>query len=241
VITNAYEVESGDARLDCLVWTPERSNARDEGVVFCHGWGGGAQYDDLLARLADEGYVALRLSQRGYGKSTGRADLSCWAEDMAACAKSLRSAMDVRRVWAAGQSTGGTMSLVAAATQDIFTGAVAIAAFTDLTHILQDNRNARKILEDRFGPLKEKHFRAADAARLVENLKKPVLIVHGTADETVPFAHSELLYSKIQSNATHRGVPGGNHHLTNTDRAAVIGDIIAWLKNHSISGFFPSE
>lgn len=231
-MTNAYDVESGDARLDCLVWTPEPSKARGEGVVFCHGWGGGAQYDDLLARLADEGYVALRLSQRGYGKSTGRADLSCWAEDMAACAKSLRSAMDVRRIWAAGQSTGGTMSLVAAATQDIFAGAVAIAAFTDLTQILQDNRNARKILEDRFGPLEEKHFRAADAIGLVDNLKKPVLIVHGTADETVPFAHAELLYNKMRSTATHCGIPGGTHHLNNVDRAAVIAAIVGWLKNH---------
>jgi pimeloyl-ACP methyl ester carboxylesterase len=232
VVTIAYEVESGDARLDCLLWTPERSHARGEGVVFCHGWGGGAQYDDLLERLSDEGYVALRLSQRGYGKSTGRADLSLWAEDMAACAKSIRGAMDLGRIWAAGQSTGGTMSLVAAATHDVFAGAVAIAAFTDLARILEDNRNARKILEDRFGPLEEKHFRAADAAAMVGNLKKPVLIVHGTADETVPFAHGELLYSKMRSSATHRGVPGGNHHLTNIERAAVIGDIIAWLKSH---------
>ncbi|HKA33315.1 MAG TPA: alpha/beta fold hydrolase [Candidatus Binatia bacterium] len=231
-MTNAYEVESGDARLDCLVWTPARSNTRGEGVVFCHGWGGGAQYDDLLARLAEEGYVALRLSQRGYGKSTGRADLSRWAEDMAACAKSMRSAMDVHRIWAAGQSTGGTMSLVAAATEDVFAGAVAIAAFTDLTRILEDNRNARKILEDRFGPLEEKHFRAADAAAMVGNLKKPALIVHGTADETVPFAHGELLYDKMRPAATHRGVPGGNHHLNNVDRAAVIDDIMAWLKSH---------
>jgi hypothetical protein len=232
VVTIAYEVESGDARLDCLVWTPERSHAHGEGVVFCHGWGGGAQYDDLLERLSDEGYVALRLSQRGYGKSTGRADLSRWAEDMAACAKSIRSAMDLGRIWAAGQSTGGTMSLAAAASHDVFAGAVAIAAFTDLARILEDNRNARKILEDRFGPLQEKHFRAGDAAAMVGNLKKPVLVVHGTADETVPFAHSELLYSKMRANATHRGVPGGNHHLNNTDRAAVIGDIIAWLKSH---------
>ena len=231
-MTIAYEVESGDARLDCLLWTPERSRARGEGVVFCHGWGGGAQYDDLLERLSAEGYVALRLSQRGYGKSTGRADLSLWAEDMAACAKSMRSAMDVGRIWAAGQSTGGTMSLVAAATQDIFAGAVAIAAFTDLARILEDNRNAKKILEDRFGPLQEKHFRAGDAAAMVENLKKPVLIVHGTDDETVPFAHGELLYSKMRSTATHRRIPGGNHHLNNIDRAALIGDIVEWLKSH---------
>ena len=230
-MTIAYGVASGDARLDCLVWTPE-SGGRREGVVFCHGWGGGAQYDDLLERLAEDGYPALRFHQRGYGKSTGRADLSRWPEDMAACADWMRGALDVDRVWAAGQSTGGTMSLMAAATHDVFAGAVAIAAFTDLAQILQDNRNARKILEDRFGPLQEKHFRAANALGVVADLKKPVLIVHGTADETVPFVHGERLYAGMRSNATHRAFPGGNHHLTNVDRAAVIGAIVDWLKGH---------
>jgi pimeloyl-ACP methyl ester carboxylesterase len=231
-MTIAYGVESGDTRLDCLVWTPERGDSCREGVVFCHGWGGGAHYDDLLDLLAKEGYVALRLSQRGYGDSTGRADLSRWAEDMAACAAWMRSAMRADRVWAAGQSTGGTMSLVAAATYEVFAGAIAIAAFTDLTQILVDNRNARKILEDRFGPLEDKHFRAADALSSVAGLNKPVLIVHGTADETVPFAHSERLYARTQSSAAHRPVQGGNHHLTNVDRAAVIGAIVEWLKGH---------
>jgi pimeloyl-ACP methyl ester carboxylesterase len=228
----SHEVESGDARLDCLVWTPEPGGGRGEGVVFCHGWGGGAQYDDLLERLAKEGYVALRLSQRGYGQSRGRADLSSWAEDMAACAAWMRGAMRVDRVWAAGQSTGGTMALVAAATHEVFAGAVAIAAFTDLARILEDNRNARKILQDRFGPLEEKHFRAADAMSMVAGMTKPVLIVHGTADETVPFAHSERLYARMKSTAVRRSVPAGNHHLMNIDRAAVIGDIVDWLKGH---------
>src|SRR5689334_23599784 len=111
-MTIAYGVASGDARLDCLVWTPE-SGGRREGVVFCHGWGGGAQYDDLLERLAHNGYFAMRFQQRGYGNSTGQSDLSLWVEDMAGCASALGAITN--KIWAAGQSTGGTMSLIAAA------------------------------------------------------------------------------------------------------------------------------
>src|SRR3954471_14827202 len=131
-MTVAYEIQSAEGSVDCLLWTPENSKNRREGVVFCHGWGGGAQYDDLLERLADEGYFAARLSQRGYGKSKGRADLSLWAADMALCAASIRGRGDVDKIWAAGQSTGGTMALAAAAQHD-FAGAVAIAPFSDLT------------------------------------------------------------------------------------------------------------
>jgi hypothetical protein len=32
--------------------------------------------------------------------------------------------------------------------------------------------------------------------------------------------------------ATHRPVAGGNHHLTNVDRAVVIMEIVDWLKAH---------
>jgi pimeloyl-ACP methyl ester carboxylesterase len=222
----SFYVKSGDDFLNCMLWIPEKS--RDEGLVFCHGWGGGTPYDDLLETLAGRGFYTLRLEQRGYGNSTGRGDLSLWPVDMAACAATLLGV--VSKVWAAGQSTGGTMALVAAATQDCFAGAVSIAPFCSLPRILEDNRNARSVLEGRFGPLQEKHFRTANALEIVERLNKPVLIVQGTADESVPFEHGKLLYQKLQSFAQHRPVPGGNHHLTNVDRAPVIADIVHWLE-----------
>jgi pimeloyl-ACP methyl ester carboxylesterase len=222
----SFYVKSGDDFLNCMLWIPEKN--RGEGIVFCHGWGGGTPYDDLLEILADAGYYALRLEQRGYGQSTGKGDLSLWPIDMAACATALSNSVD--RVWAAGQSTGGTMALVAAATQECFAGALSIAPFCSLPRILEDNINARSVLEGRFGPLQERHFRTANALEIVEGLKKPVLIVQGTADESVPFEHGKLLYQKLQSVAQHRPVPDGNHHLTNVDRAPVIADIVHWLE-----------
>jgi pimeloyl-ACP methyl ester carboxylesterase len=213
-----------------MLWIPEKS--RGEGLVFCHGWGGGTPYDDLLEILAGRGFYALRLEQRGYGESTGAADLSLWPVDMVACAAALGRV--VHKVWAAGQSTGGTMALVAAATQQCFAGALSIAPFCSLAQILEDNVNARSVLEGRFGPLQEKHFRAANALEIVGNLKKPVLIVQGTADESVPYAHGKLLYQRLGSVAQHRTVQGGNHHLTNVDRAPVIADIVTWFDSVGI-------
>ena len=104
----SFYVKSDSDFLNSVMWIPEKS--RDEGVVFCHGWGGGTPYDDLLKTLADRGYTVLRFEQRGYGNSTGRGDLSLWPVDMAAGAAILKGA--VKKVWAAGQSTGGTMALV---------------------------------------------------------------------------------------------------------------------------------
>ena len=222
----SFYIKSNGALLNCTMWAPGQS--RGEGIVFCHGWGGGTPYDDLLKLLADRGYTVLRLEQRGYGASSGHADLSLWPVDMAACAAALTGI--VKKVWAMGQSTGGTMALVAATHYNCFSGAVAIAPFCSLPRILEDNKNARAILEARFGPLQEKHFRAANALEIVENLKKPVLIVQGTDDDSVPYEHGKLLYQKLQLVAQHRTVEGGNHHLTNVDRAPVIADIADWLE-----------
>jgi len=221
----SFYIKSSDALLHCSMWTPAKS--RNEGIVFCHGWGGGTPYDDLLSMLADRGYTVLRFEQRGYGSSSGLADLSLWPVDMAACAAAMTGI--VNKVWAMGQSTGGTMALVAATQYNSFAGAVAIAPFCSLTRILEDNANARAILEARFGPLQEKHFRAADALEIVEKLKKPVLIVQGTADASVPHAHGKLLHQKLQSVAQHRSVEGGNHHLNNVDRTPILADIVGWF------------
>lgn len=222
----SFYIKSGEDFLDSTLWVP--NNSRGQGIVFCHGWGGQAQYDDLLEKLALQGYYALRFQQRGYVKSTGRGDLSLWPIDMATCAATLRSV--VGKVWAAGQSTGGTMALIAATTNECFAGAVSIAPFCSLERIIQDNTDARAVLEQHFGPLKDKHYKAADAITIVRELNKPVLLIHGTDDQTVPFEHGRTLSEQLGSKARFIPVHGGNHHLRNIDRSLIIAQVMTWLE-----------
>lgn len=226
-----FYIKSDDCYLSVRLWIP--STSRNEAVVFCHGWAGGARYDDLLEVLSERGYYTLRLDQRGYGASTGQADLSLWANDMAICAAALGSV--AKRVWASGQSTGGTIALTAASTHDCFVGAVAFAPFSSLEGIIRDNVNARSVLEEHFGPLHEKHYEAANAIKLVQGLNKPVLLVHGTKDQTVPFEHGQALYRQIGSNAQFLPVQGANHHLTNVDRSLIITEVVNWLGKQSLT------
>jgi pimeloyl-ACP methyl ester carboxylesterase len=220
----SFYVKSDDEYLNVTLWLPEVS--RGEGLVFCHGWGGGSQYDDLLQALADHGYLALRFHQRGYGNSTGKSDLSLWVSDMAKCASVLDSV--THKIWAAGQSTGGTMSLIAAATQECFAGAVALAPFCSLQQILLDNTKAKPILESRFGPLQDKDFRAADATVITRGMTKPVLLIHGTKDETVPIAHGQRLVQSAREATRFVPIESGNHHLRNGRSAS------AQQRNHQL-------
>ena len=118
IVPISFYFKSAQEYLHATLWLPKVS--RRIGLVFCHGWGGGSQYDDLLEALADNGYFALRFHQRGYGESSGRSDLSLWAADMAAAAAVLRPITN--KIWAAGQSTGGTMSLDCRSDTGMFRG-----------------------------------------------------------------------------------------------------------------------
>ena len=224
----SFYFQSAQEYLHTTLWLPKVS--RRIGLVFCHGWGGGSQYDDLLEALADNGYFALRFHQRGYGDSSGRSDLSLWAADMGAGAAVLRPVTD--KIWAAGQSTGGTMSLIAAATQECFAGAVSLAPFCTLRDILRDNSESKSILEARFGRLQEKDFRAADAMAVTRGMAKPVLLIHGTGDETVPVTHGMRLAENIGDVVRFVPIDEGDHHLRNVDRNAVIKEITDWLNSH---------
>ena len=166
----------------------------------------------------------------GMATPAGRSDLSLWAADMAAAAAVLMPVTD--KIWAAGQSTGGTMSLIAAATQECFAGAVSLAPFCTLQDILRDNSESKSILEARFGPLQEKDFRAADAMAVTRGMAKPVLLIHGTGDETVPVAHGMRLAESIGEVVRFVPIDGGNHHLRNVDRNAIIKEITDWLISH---------
>jgi dipeptidyl aminopeptidase/acylaminoacyl peptidase len=146
---------------------------------------------------------------------------------MAACAATLGDV--AKKIWAAGQSTGGTMALAAASTLECFVGAVAFAPFSDLEAIIRDNMSALSVLENHFGPLEERHYQAANATKLVRGFKKPVLIVQGTDDKTVPIEHGRLLSRQIGPNARFLPIEGANHHLRNIDRSSLIAEVVSWF------------
>ncbi len=179
--------------LDATLWLP-KSNAK-AGLIFCHGWGGGSQYDDLLETLADNGYFALRFQQRGYGDSTGQSDLGLWVEDMTACAAVLKTVTN--KIWAAGQSTGGTMSLIAAATQPASPARCRLRLFAAWSKFCATMRRRNPYWNRASARFRKKTIGLPMRSRCTRGMKKPVLLIHGTADRTVPIAHGKQLAESI--------------------------------------------
>lgn len=68
-----------------------------------------------------------------------------------------------------------------------------------------------------------------DTRSLLPRIKVPVLILHGTADTTVPFAMGEELARRFGRQAELVPIPGGTHDL---DETQLLPPAQAWLARH---------
>jgi pimeloyl-ACP methyl ester carboxylesterase len=66
----------------------------------------------------------------------------------------------------------------------------------------------------------------------LDRVRAPTLVVHGTADRVVPFAHAGLLSEGI-SGAELLAIPGGEHVAIFTHRAEVRARVSAFLRRHA--------
>ncbi len=212
---DAY-LRNGRIFLAVKLFLPAHPNG--VGVVYSHGWGGTHLFDDLHEFLAGSGITVASMEQRGYGRSTGKAVLAKWPEDMAAVGEWLQA--QNLRVWAMGLSTGGTMALATAGKCGWIAGAIALSPFATLKLIRRDYPPCKEVLAERFGAFRPVDYETADAVTWTAKIApRQALVVHARGDEIVPFAHAELIRDK--GGATLWEIPGGDHRLQTIDRPAL--------------------
>ena len=56
----------------------------------------------------------------------------------------------------------------------------------------------------------------------------PVLMLHGTADEVIPFAHGERLFAKAREPKQFIAVPDG-HHISALNEPVYQQQVLAWF------------
>jgi len=109
--------------------------------------------------------------------------------------------VDTSRVYLAGFSVGGGIATtIAAKYPDVFAGVVEYAGPSDYAAWYVDRGDIRVELEREFsgGPVNNFAYPRRSSRSLASNLQYvPVRIVHGTADDRVPYAHSQTLYEAM--------------------------------------------
>lgn len=163
--------------------------------------------EDQLRAWRDEGFAVFAMDYPGYGLSTGRpSEQTIYAAARIARAY-LRKDLNVpaARTILLGRSLGGGPA-VQMATEEKVGGLVLQSAFTSVYRVV----TRWPILP----------FDSFQNERKLRQVTCPTLVLHGRADEIIPFHHGETLYVAAAGPKRHLWVADATHN----DFTAVAGD-----------------
>ncbi len=201
-------------------------------------------YPLLAERICREGFAVLIFNFRGTGASGGNLDVLGWTRDLKVVIDYLCTLpeVDKSRLSLLGFSGGAAVS-VYVASQDSRVSCVATCAcpaeFTFITEadepqsVIDHFRSIGAIRDENFPRSAEEWLNDFRLVRPVEYVAgiapRPLLLVHGSKDETVDMSHAYRLYDKAGEPKQMIVVDGAGHRLRQDDRAMAI--VIDWLKS----------
>jgi len=196
-------------------WLPARGAALGS-VLHLHGNAANiGNHLPLVAWLPAANFNLLMLDYRGFGRSEGRPTLDGVVEDAAAALRYLRGRPDIdpQRLIVLGHSLGGATALRLLARDSVGVRlAVIEAAFASYRGIARDAALQSVVL----APLVPLALPALPDSRhdplaALPALRGPLVIVHGTADEVIPFSHGEQLAAAAPAGTEFIRVDGARH------------------------------
>jgi len=182
-------------------------------VVYFHGNGGNLSvWAPILSDLARHGFDVLAFDYRGYGLSTGRPTESGVYRDADAILDHVASALSGSRprdfaqgrpivYW--GRSLGTAVAAYAASRRRP-DGIILEAGFPDARAVIRSSPPLA--LLSVFSS-----YRFATATWL-EKVPAPALVIHGDADQVIPFALGRALFDQLTGDKTFVAIPGGDHN-----------------------------
>jgi hypothetical protein len=195
---------SGDGVALTALWIP-RADARAT-ILFLHGNGGNlTNCAPVVARLcARVRASALVLDYRGYGRSGGRPSEEGLYRDAEAAYDHIVAEHGARpgSIILYGHSLGTGVATELALRRRA-AGLVLEAPFTSIPEVVQTSLpflDAKKVLDERY-----------DNIGKAPRLALPLLVVHGTADRTIPFWMGRAVAAAAPEPKTFLEVPGAGH------------------------------
>ncbi|RLC94028.1 MAG: hypothetical protein DRI39_04080 [Chloroflexi bacterium] len=198
-------------------------------VIMSHGLESSKDGDKwrlLASRLQRAGFATLRFSYRGCGEGPHRSEgafedttLGGRIEDFKAAIAFLRGTeADTARLGVIGSSFGGMVALASGVTGIkamvlVATPCRPLMAVDELWEKYGDEGllelpSGRRL---RVGMVRQ--VRECDIRLAVANVGCPLLVIHGSADETVPVSHAHELYHSAKEPKRLEIIESGNHGI----------------------------
>ena len=243
---SSYRLRSGPVSLAGHLARPVERGGAGPAVVLCHGvpsGSGGAAtsartYPELADRISrDLGWSVLAFTFRGAGESTGDFSLGGWLVDLETAVDHVLHLPGVTGAWVAGFGTGGALAICAAAADPRIRGVAALAAPADFDdwashprRLLQHARDIGLIRDPTFPRNVDAWTRELREIRVLQSVRelppRPLLVVHGTDDESVPDIDARII-GDAHGHAELRFVTGAGHRLRHDPRAVAV--LLGWL------------
>jgi uncharacterized protein len=192
-----------DGRIHALLFHPKISRGL---IFYLHGnTGSMRRWQEAALDLCELNYHVFVLDYRGYGKSRGRRSEALMHHDVVSCFDFVQDQLHGPKTIVYGRSLGCAFA-IKLASQRAAAGLFLETPFYNLPRL------AKYYLP--YLPLKVLMRYTFLSNRFIRRINMPVTIVHGTADELVPFEHAYDLYLeallanvKVQFQA----IEGGRH------------------------------
>ena len=238
-----------DIELVGELFCPSKMDNTNPVLCICHGIPAAVPdpndrgYPLLAEKFAEAGFITCIFNFRGCGESEGNLDLLDWTRDLDAIITYLSGIekVDRSRLSAMGFSGGAAVSACVAAKDDRITALVLCACPAQFSigtlhrkteDFVAQCRNTGTIRDDDFPASIEEwadHFQQVSPIGCIENISpRPLLIIHGDSDETIPPDHALQLFTFAGEPRELAMIPGGEHKLRKNRMA--MDAALAWLK-----------
>ncbi|WP_262271770.1 alpha/beta hydrolase [Microvirga yunnanensis] len=194
-------------------------------ILYFHGNGGSLWNQRFRARaLSASGRGLLMISYRGYSGSTGSPTEAGLHTDARTAYEWVKQSHEASRLVAYGESLGTGVAVRLASEQPL-AGLILDAPYTSTADVAS--------LTYWYVPvswLMLDQFRSLD---IIQQVRAPILVLHGTDDRTIPFAFGERLYAAAPEPKRFIRIEGGSHsrNLEQGGMAAV-EDFLAAVEAH---------
>jgi len=234
-----------ETELVGLICRPQKF--RGLAVVFAHGIPAGSPpapddtgYLELCERASELGYVAATMNFRGTGKSGGNFDIAAWVDDLKVFLDILWKMMEPKGIVLVGSSGGAAVSVKVASEETRVIAIALLACPADFSFFapwkepeqcIQYFRGIGIIRDADFpkdAQLWAESFKNLAPEGIIGSLHMPILLIHGTGDEVVPFEHAKRLKSMAQSA---RLIPLDKFDHRLRHYPAVKALIVEWLRS----------